>query len=81
MAAKKKKVQKKKQSTQSSSSSKNLSKLKRYEGDFRLLLIPVILIVVLGILSVMLNSVTQRTNAIKVRFEISSNTCRGLYIF
>lgn len=63
MAAKKKKVIKKKQPR---TFFYRLKKIKKYEGDLRLLLIPLILLVIFQILSLMQNSVTKQADTFKI---------------
>lgn len=63
MATKKKKSSKKKQVKISSS---RFEKLKQHESDIRLLLIPVILLVIYGILSLLLSSISQQTKSFAI---------------
>ncbi|CAN5191139.1 hypothetical protein BH09PAT1_BH09PAT1_7600 [soil metagenome] len=69
MATKKKNIQKKKAPPVQPS---KLKSLKRHESDFRLFLIPLILLVVFGILSVLLNGLEEKTDTIKIANDSSS---------
>lgn len=72
MATKKKKASKKKQSPPSFTT--KLKKFNRYEDDFRLLLIPVILLVIFGILSLLLQSITEKAKSYKIASQSISTS-------